>query len=139
MIKYKIIVILSFLFFYLGVSQEQESKTVHNDIFKSVEQGMKNSNVSLFSEFFGKQVYLNLRDSESGVFSANQAFYILQNYLSNRKIVSFQLTTFGYADKIPFAVGNFVFKFKSSHIFTNVYISLAFIDEQWVIDKINFY
>lgn len=137
--NYKILIILSCLFFWIGISQEKDNKTIQSEIFKSVEQGIKNSNVSFFSGFLGKQIYLSLKDGESGVFSANQAYYILQKYLSNRKIVSFHFTSFGYAEKIPFAVGSLVFKYKSSHVYTNVYISLTYVDEQWVIDKINFY
>lgn len=137
--NYKILIALCYLFFVASIAQEKDNKAIQNEIFKLIEQGIKNSNISFFSGFFGKQIYLSLKDGESGVFSANQAYYVLQKYLSNRKIVSFHFTSFGYAEQIPFAVGNLVFKYKSSHVFTNVYISLTYVDEQWVIDKINFY
>lgn len=138
-IYFKTLIILTGLFLKISIAQENEYKTVHNNIFRAFEQGIINSDVSFFSGYFGKQVYLNLKSGESGMFSANQAYYILQNYLSNRKIVSFSFTSFGYAEKIPFAVGNLVFKYKGTHIFTNVYISLTSIDGEWVIDKINLY
>lgn len=128
-----------YLVSFILYAQEEQIKNSNNEIFKLIEQGIKSSNISLFSGYLGKQVYLNLKSGETGYFSSNQAYYILQNYISNRKIIDFNFNSFGYADKIPFAVGNLVFKFKGNHIFTQVYVSLTLQESKWVIDKINIY
>ncbi len=130
---------LSYLFLCASYTQETQKKTQHNEIFNLIERGIKGSDISEFSVFFGKQIYLNLKSGENGLFSANQAYYILQNYLSNRKIIDFNFNSFGYADDIPFAVGNLVFKYKNNHIFAQVYVSLVSTEGKWVIDKINIY
>ncbi|MBU2636470.1 MAG: DUF4783 domain-containing protein [Bacteroidetes bacterium] len=108
-------------------------------IFTAVEKGIDEGDVDVFSNYFGNRVYVNLPSGESGYFSANQAYYILKNYIGVRKPLGFSFTTLGEADQIPYATGRAAFRFKGNREFTQVYVALAKSDGKWVIDKINLY
>lgn len=116
-----------------------QTQTDYLEIFRSIEDGINNSRVDYFSGYFGKQIYISLSGNEDGIFSATQAYYVLQNYLNKSKILSFRFNSYGTAEKKPFAVGNATFRTKGSKVSVQVYVSLNLIDDKWVIDKLNFY
>lgn len=120
-------------------SQVTDSEQPPKIIFTAVEKGIDEGDVDVFSNYFGNRVYVNLPSGESGYFSANQAYYILKNYIGVRKPLGFSFTTLGEADQIPYATGRAAFRFKGNREFTQVYVALAKSDGKWVIDKINLY
>ncbi len=116
-----------------------KDKDAYKEIFYSVEKGINDGNITLFSVYFGKQIYLDLRNSEKGFFSANQAHFILENFFSIHKPLSFSFSTHGFTDDIPFATGRGIFRFKNNKESFQIYIALTKYNGNWVIDKINFY
>ena len=108
-------------------------------IFDRIRDGMNSGNIAALSQFFGSQVLCNLRDGESGYYSANQAFYLLENYFRVRKIVSFGLSTIGDSDTNPYATGSATFNVKGTREVAQVYISLSLAGDRWVITQINIY
>ena len=87
----------------------------------------------------GSQVYVNLRGGESGYYSANQAYYLLENYFKTRRLVNFNFTTIGESDSNPYATGSAGFNEKGSRERAQVYVSLSLAGNRWVITQINIY
>jgi hypothetical protein len=138
--KLRILPIILLIFPVFIFAQDQYiQKDNHREIFTSVELGIDQGVVEKFSGYFGKQVYLNIRGGESGYYSANQVFYILKNFINARKPLGFTFTTFGMTDNVPFATGRAAFRLKGNREYIQVYVSLIQVDNNWVIDKINFY
>jgi hypothetical protein len=123
------------------VMQEPE-KTIadaHRRIFTQVQEGLASGNVRSISSNFGSQVYMNLRGGESGYFSSNQAYYVLENYLKTRKLVNISFSTTGELESRPYATGSAALIDRGNREIAQVYVSLAQVGEKWIITQINIY
>lgn len=114
-------------------------KHAPRSVFNDIQQGIASGNVSLFSPSFHSQVHVTLRGGESGLFSANQAYYLLLNYFRERKTAGFVFTTFGDPGTNPYATGGIVFIARGVRENAQVYAALANNGDRWVITHINIY
>jgi hypothetical protein len=64
---------------------------------------------------------------------------IRQNFLRDRKPVSFTFTTFGESESTPYATGNAAFAFRGVRQHAQIYVALAPEGGRWVITLINIY
>ncbi len=127
--------------FLAGVisAQEQPRPKDFRIIFEEIQQGLETGNVALFSARLGTQVQVNLKNAESGYYSANHAYYILEKYLKTRKVLSMEFSGVGRNEGIPFATGSMVFNHKGTREVAQVYVSLMVSDTGWVIAEITVY
>ncbi|MBI1806276.1 MAG: DUF4783 domain-containing protein [Ignavibacteria bacterium] len=125
--------------FTIATQDSQERSIQHLALFDEIEKGLIAGDVRAISKYFGREVFLNLRGTESGYFSANQAFYILQNYFSARHTVHFKFTTFDQTESSPYATGGGSFMVKGKLETLQVYVALARRHERWVITQFNAY
>jgi hypothetical protein len=88
-----------------------------------VEEGLSGNDVTRFSRYLASTTSLNLRDGESGAFSANQAYYVLQNYLRSRRIVGLTLSaaTEGTA---PYGTGSAALHLRGGREEVQVFVAL---------------
>jgi len=119
--------------------EERHSQQNYKGIFSSVQQGLSVGNITSFSQHFGPQVSVNLRGGESGSYSANQAYYVLENYLRTRKVLYVDFTTLGESESNPYATGSAGFSVKGNRELLQVYVSLSYLEDRWVITQINIY
>jgi hypothetical protein len=109
------------------------------EVFDAFQRGLVGGDVSAFSAYLAPQVYLNLRGAESGYFSANQAYYVLQDYLGARRVRAFQFTTYGDSDSSPYATGPGRIESRGNTDQVQVYVSLSKSGSRWVLGQINIY
>ena len=109
------------------------------NVFEEIQQGVETCNVSVFSSYLATQVQVNLKSEESGYFSANHAYYILEKYFKARKVVSFEFTSVSEEGTTPYATGSAVFNYKGGRESAQVYVSLVQSEGRWVIAEINIY
>jgi hypothetical protein len=109
------------------------------EVFDDVQRGISQGNVAIFSPHLHSQVRVTLHGGETGLYSANQAYYLLQNFLRDRKPVSFAFTTFGESESTPYATGNAAFAFRGVRQHAQIYVALAPEGGRWVITLINIY
>ncbi|HXG00927.1 MAG TPA: DUF4783 domain-containing protein, partial [Bacteroidota bacterium] len=64
----------------------------YRNVFEEIQHGFETGNVAVIASWFGTQVQVNLKGEESGYYSSNHAYYILQNYLKSRKVLRFEFT-----------------------------------------------
>lgn len=108
-------------------------------MFSSVQQGLLAGNVGSFSRYMASQVYMSLRGAESGYYSSNQAYYLLESYLKARRFSSVNFTTVGESESNPYATGSAAFTFRGGRDHAQVYVSLSSMRGRWVITHINIY
>lgn len=120
-------------------SQKRDIRQDYAEVFRSVERGLLEGNVGTFSRYLGSQIYLNLPGGEGGYYSANQGFYVLQNYLGGRTPQSFRFTTYGELENTPYATGPGRFTTKTGVETVQVYVALSKAGNQWVVSQINIY
>lgn len=108
-------------------------------VFEEIQHGFEISKISVFSPYLGLKVQVSLKGEESGYFSSNHAYYILENFLKPRKVISFEFTAVGESEAMPYATGIAVFTHKGSREVAQVYVALMKSAEKWVITEINIY
>jgi len=108
-------------------------------VFNDVQAGFTQGNVAVFSPHFHSQVRVTLHSGETGLYSSNQAYYLLENFLRNRMPVNFAFTTYGESDNTPYGTGSASFTFQGVRQHAQVYVALASEGGRWVITHINIY
>jgi hypothetical protein len=123
----------------LMINRMTEPREGYRKVFSLVEDGLATGVVNDFAAHFDSQVSVNLRGGESGYYSANQAYYVLESYLKARKFGNFEFTTFGKSESNPYATGSARFTSKGGVEIVQVYVSLSWVGERWVISQFKIY
>jgi hypothetical protein len=108
-------------------------------IFEDVELGISTGDVSLLAKHFAPHVGVNLREDESGTFSANQTYYLLQHFFKARRFGRFAFSTIGESDTGPYATGSLEFTHKGARSLVQVYLALTLVGEKYVITQLTIY
>lgn len=124
-----------------GVTSQELNKTAAqlDNVFDAIESAILGGDVKKLAPYFGKQLNLSLHSGTTGYFSSNQSYYILQNYFSSRKIISFKFTSRKLDDTSPFATGGGTSRAKGVNEILQFYVALAEVDGRWVISQFNVY
>lgn len=123
-------------------SREQEDSPRNAEvrrIFEAVEDGLSNAVIGRFSSHFAPHVSMNLRAGESGSFSANQAYYVLEKYLRSRRFTRVTLGAIAESPEHPYATGTTVIPPGDGRETAQVYVELSRVGERWMITQINIY
>jgi hypothetical protein len=99
----KIIKCLLFTLLAVFFVQEVKSQSLPKDIIFATQKG----NSSELAKFFNDKVELTL-PSQSGVYSKEQAQFIIGDFFSNYRPVSFQINHEGTRDNSSYAIGSYV-------------------------------
>lgn len=133
------LLILVFAAPFSAPAQRTNGKSDFRTVFTDIQEGITAANVSLFASHFHAQVHVTLRGGESGLYSANQAYYLLQNYLRDRKPAGFKFSTYGDSTTNPYATGSAAFNVRGNRERAQIYAALAYNGDRWVITHINIY
>ena len=116
-----------------------DSREDYRKLFTYIQSTLSSGNISGLAQHLAPQVQVNFRGAESGYYSANQAYYLLENYFRSRKVLGFEFSTIGESDSNPYATGGASFNFKGNREYAQVYVSLSRTGRQWLITQINIY
>lgn len=139
-IFYGLLCFLFFMAFFQSskaqLKDENQNKPQAIEIFREVEKGLLNSNVSLFFPYVGGQVYLSLTNGVNGYYSTNQVFHVLQDYLKVYRPTSFRFYTIQDDTGNPYATGIYSYESKGTRASAQVFISLNLFGDNWKITQI---
>jgi hypothetical protein len=107
--------------------------------FSAVESGILNSHVGSISSCFGTRVFIQLRGTDGGYFSAGQSYYILETFFRGKRTMSARFTTYGTSDASPYATGSASFIVKGKREDAQMYVALSQAGEHWVISHLSIY
>ncbi len=127
---------------YINIQNIEQEKDQNNrlmKIVKAVEDGIINKNIDLFSEHLAKRVELNLQENVNGLFSNNQAYFILKNFFYNHRLSNFSFTKISLENGMPYATGGGSSVIKGKKVIYQVFISFSFQENKWVINQFNVY
>jgi hypothetical protein len=122
----------------LYAAQPQAKRASSKAIFKEIEGGIAAGEVEKFSSYFSSQTYLSLSNGTSGYFSANQAFYVLQDYFKIHRTSSFRFVTIYEDGDVPFATGVYNHELRGRRSSAQVFVSLTLNNGSWKISQITF-
>lgn len=118
--------VVFFIFHSMGQEQKDGDITAQREkIIKDVENGILQNNVRSFSRYFDKNIYVTLREGETGYFSSNQAVYVLQNYFESHRFLRFAFSTINVTDVPIYATGGGTYMFRSSQEHVQIYITVS--------------
>ncbi len=131
------------LFLILQLSQQitfAQSAKFRSDnpktVFAKIEEGITFGEVEKFSGSLSSQTYLSLSNGVTGYYSANQAFYILQDFFNIYKPVSFRFISQNEDAEFPYASGYLRYESKGIRSNAQVYIALKQIGANWKITQV---
>lgn len=104
-------------------------------IFSEIEKGFSSGNVAYFSKYLASQNYLSLSNGISGYYSANQSFYVLQEFFKLHKPISFRYSAKSEG-KNPYATGFLTYELRGKRETAQVFIALEFSLNSWKISQI---
>ena len=118
--------VVFFIFHSMGQEQKDGNITAQREkIIKDVENGILQNNVRSFSRYFDKNIYVTLREGETGYFSSNQAVYVLQNYFESHRFLRFAFSTINVTDVPIYATGGGTYISRGSQEHVQIYITVS--------------
>ena len=125
------------IFIYTEENYSQNIKlTDVNKIFIHIEDGLNNNAIDKFATYFSEKNFISLKNGNSGYFSANQSYYVIKDFLSIYKPLSFKLTNIVTDSTNPFASGILRYNNNGIRGTAVVFISLQLVNNQWRISQI---
>ena len=106
-------------------------------ILDDIESGISNTQTSDISPYLNSQIYLSFINGISGYYSSNQAYYVIEEFLKEYKVISFRFNKFKLNTTAPFAVGTYYYEHKGNRYEAKVFVTLKFTNKSWQITQIS--
>ena len=106
-------------------------------ILDDIENGISNTKTSDISPYLNSQIYLSFMNGISGYYSSNQAYYVIEDFLKEYKVISFRFNKFKLNTTAPFAVGTYYYEHKGNRYEAKVFVTLKFTNKSWQITQIS--
>jgi hypothetical protein len=103
---------------------------------RKIEKAISDRDIGFLSEHLGSQTYLNLPNGISGYYSANQAYFVLEDFLKTYRITSFSFDEINTKSNTPFATGNYEYDLKGNRNSARIYLQLRNTGKGWKINQI---
>lgn len=132
----KKIILFLFISFICTTMFSQDKASEINFILNKAHNGIEKNNVSLFSDFLNSKVYISLSEGTKGYFSANQSYYILQDFLNkiNPIEVTFEIASVESENPVAFGEIEYITSGKRNKL--KLFISIEFFHDKWRITHI---
>lgn len=103
-------------------------------VFAQIESSLNSGDISAWSKYISSQTYLSLSNGEAGYFSSSQAYYILQDFFKNYKVVSFRFRSVNSYES-PYGIGTLTYEFRNRRVNAQVFVSLTKSGNNWLISQ----
>ena len=144
-----IVIVGAVLFLASGFVQPSFSQEAQQDssasfmdfraVFDDVQNGLSTGNVGLISQHFASQVAVSLGGGENGTFSANQAYYVLADYLKSRRFGAFAFSTIVDSATSPYATGTAELVLQGNRESVQVYVGLMVSGKTYKVAQLTIY
>lgn len=104
-------------------------------IFKEIETGIREAEVTKISKYFGQQTYFSFSNGINGYYSNNQAFYVVDDFFKLYRVISFKFDHIKSDKNNSYATGKYNYDNRGQRSSAQVYISLKKIGNNWNITQ----
>jgi Domain of unknown function (DUF4783) len=118
-------------------SRHDNAKLSSDVIFNEISDGISSGNVTAISQYLSGQTYLNLLNGIGGYYSANQAYYVLEDFFKSHPAVSFDFSDIQNNSGNSFATGTYSYQLNGVNKNAQVYVSLKLAGKEWKITQIS--
>jgi hypothetical protein len=106
-------------------------------IFNDIESGILTNEVKKISKYFSPQPYISLINGVNGYYSSNQAYYILEDFFTTYKVVSFKIGETKNEESVSYGKGDYYFEKKGKREVAHLYVTLSKSGSKWHITQIS--
>jgi len=106
-------------------------------LLDDIEKGISDTKTSDISPYLSSQVYLSFLNGISGYYSSNQAYYVIEKFLKEYKVISFRFNKLKLNTTAPFAIGTYYYEYKGNRSEAKVFVTLKFTSKSWQITQIS--
>lgn len=106
-------------------------------IFNDIESGIIANDVEQISKYFSPQPYISLINGVNGYYSSNQAYYILEDFFTTYKVISFKIGETKSDESVSYAKGEYYFEKKGKREAAHLYVTLSKSGSKWQITQIS--
>lgn len=106
-------------------------------IFNDIESGILTNDVKKISKYFSPQLYISLINGVNGYYSSNQAYYILEDFFTTYKVVSFKIGETKNEESVCYGKGDYYFEKKGKREVAHLYVTLSKSGSKWHITQIS--
>ena len=117
--------------------QTNSQNTMAYEILEEIEIGFSKTKLSAISPHLSSQIYLSFINGVSGYYSANQAYYVLENFINEYKVISFKFDSFNFNTITPYAKGTYNYEHKGNRSEAKVYLTMKLTSKSWKITQIS--
>jgi hypothetical protein len=114
----------------------ENQSLVDSVLFDEIENAINSGDVSVISRYLGSQTYFSLTNGINGYYSANQAFYVLENFFKIYRVTKFKLNNIRSGISNPYATGTYFYDQRGKRGSAQVYISLTRTGTNWNISQL---
>ncbi len=144
----KILFVLVLFFSFGTLSQAQERKQVENinnqdgnvtaeSAFEKIESSITAGNVEMLSGYFSSQMYLSLSNGISGYYSSNQAYYVLEDFFKNYRVMDFKFNNIKNGEEgNVYATGLYNYILNEKRESAQAYVSIKLTGKKWKITQL---
>lgn len=119
-----------------GNINSNNQKLSANEILDKIEEGILNANVSLISPYFPPEIYLNLLNGVSGYYSSNQAYYVLEDFFKEYRVIGFNYSKVNLNTLTPTATGSYYYEQNGIRSEAKIYLTIKLTGKSWQITQI---
>lgn len=119
-----------------NLSSDTKVKT-QTIIFNNLESGILTNDVKKISKYFSPQPYISLINGVNGYYSSNQAYYILEDFFTTYKVVSFKISETKNEESVSYGKGDYYFEKKGKRQVAHLYVTLSKSGSKWHITQIS--
>ena len=102
-----------------------------------IEEGIKEGNINKLTGYFASQPYISLLNGVNGYYSSNQAYYILEEFFRNFKVVSFKFENKKFEENVVYGTGEYFYERKGKRESAYLYVTINKIGNKWTISQIS--
>lgn len=121
---------------FLNKLDSNQRQSITKNILIEIEAGIFSGQVSSISPYLSGQTYFSFSNGVNGYYSANQAYYILEDFFKVYRVISFKLQNIRTEENVPYATGIYYFDHRGKRGTARVYISLNKSRNNWKISQL---
>lgn len=107
-------------------------------VLQEIESGIAQGNIAAIFKHLSPQTYFSLTNGIRGYFSANQSYYILEDFFKVYQVLSFKFHSIQTENGDPYATGIYFYELKGKRKTAQVFLSLKNTGKSWKIIQITF-
>ena len=102
-----------------------------------IEEGIKEGDIKKLTHYFAEQPYISLLSGVNGYYSSNQAYYIIEEFFKNFRVVSFKFENKKFEENVVYGTGEYYYERKGKRESALLYITLNKTGNKWAISQIS--